>query len=158
MILTQEELINKCKEDKKYSKKIVFTNGCFDILHIGHARYLQQAATLGDILVVGVNSDSSVKKLKGENRPIVPEGERAELISMLKPVSYVCIFDEETPLNLIKAVSPDVLVKGGDYSPTATHGKTYIVGKEFAKSVQVINFVEGKSTTNIIEKILELVK
>lgn len=133
------------------SKKVVFTNGCFDIMHIGHIRYLQEAAKLGDILIVGLNSDASVKRLKGPERPINSEMERAEMICALGFVDYVVIFDEDTPLNLIKKIKPDVLVKGGDYS------NDYVVGTNEVEAqggrLVLIPFVTGKSTTNIIEKI-----
>jgi len=132
-------------------KKIVFTNGCFDILHIGHIRYLQKAAKLGDILVVGVNSDASVKRLKGEERPINPETDRTEMLAALSFVNYVVVFEEDTPLEIIKLLRPDVLVKGGDYSDK------YVVGSEEVEKnggkLVLIPFVEGKSTTNIINKI-----
>lgn len=128
-------------------KKIVFTNGCFDILHAGHVTYLEKAKSFGDLLIVGVNADSSVKKLKGESRPINNEQDRAYLLSALHAVDYVVIFDQETPLELIKIIQPDVLVKGGDYE-----GKT-VVGSEIAKEVKLVDFVNGKSTTKTIEKI-----
>lgn len=132
-------------------KKIVFTNGCFDILHIGHIRYLQEAAKLGDMLIVGLNSDASVKRLKGEERPINNERDRAELLSALSFVDYVVIFEQDTPLELIKMVQPDVLVKGGDYS------NEYVVGtnevEDRGGKLVLIPFVDGKSTTNIINKI-----
>jgi len=140
----------KLRENHK-NKKIVFTNGCFDILHVGHIRYLQEASQLGDILVIGLNSDASVKRLKGEERPINQEMERAEMLSALGFVDYVVIFDEDTPLNLIKMIEPDVLVKGGDYS------NEYVVGtkevEEHGGKLVLIPFVDGKSTTNIINKI-----
>lgn len=132
-------------------KKIVFTNGCFDILHIGHIRYLQEAAKLGDILVMGLNSDASVKRLKGSERPINNENDRAELLCALGFVDYVVIFEEDTPLELIKKLQPDVLVKGGDYS------NEYVVGTNEVKArggeLALIPLVEGKSTTHIIEKL-----
>lgn len=134
-------------------KKIVFTNGCFDILHVGHIRYLRQAAELGDILVVGLNSDHSVQKLKGKGRPVNPERERAELLCSLEFVDYVIIFEEDTPYELIAALQPDVLVKGGDYLPQD------IVGGELVQKrggvVKALSLVEGKSTTKIIEQIWE---
>jgi D-beta-D-heptose 7-phosphate kinase/D-beta-D-heptose 1-phosphate adenosyltransferase len=132
-------------------QKIVFTNGCFDILHIGHIRYLQEAAKLGDILVLGLNSDASVKRLKGSDRPVNDELDRAELLCALSCVDYVVIFEEDTPLELIKKIKPDVLVKGGDYK------NEYVVGTKEVEAnggkLVLIPFVEGKSTTNIIEKI-----
>lgn len=132
-------------------KRIVFTNGCFDILHIGHIRYLQEAAKLGDKLVVGINSDQSVRRLKGDKRPINSELERAEMICALEFVDYVVIFEEDTPLELIKKIKPNILVKGGDYSDT------YVIGTNEVKAnggkLVVLPFVEGKSTTNIIKRI-----
>ena len=128
-------------------KKIVFTNGCFDILHAGHVTYLEKAKSFGDLLIVGVNADSSVRKLKGDSRPINNEQDRAYLLSALHAVDYVVIFDQETPLELIKIIKPDVLVKGGDYE-----GKE-VVGSDIAKEVKLVDFVNGKSTTKTIEKI-----
>ena len=128
-------------------KSLVFTNGCFDILHFGHISYLQKAKLLGDILVVGLNSDSSVKSLKGDSRPVNTQFDRAAMLCAMEFVDFVVIFDDDTPYEMIKAIGPDVLVKGADYE-----GKV-VVGSEFAKRVELIEFVEGKSTTNIIEKI-----
>lgn len=128
-------------------KTMVFTNGCFDILHFGHISYLQSAKKLGDMLVVGLNSDRSVKELKGEDRPVNAQSDRASMLAALEFVDFVVIFDEDTPLNLIKALKPDILVKGADYA-----GKK-VVGSEFVREVKLINFVDGKSTTNIINKI-----
>jgi len=131
------------------NKKIVFTNGCFDILHRGHVSYLKETKKLGDILIVGLNSDSSVKKIKGKQRPHNTQDDRAELLASLEFVDYVIIFDEETPYNLIKALKPDVLVKGGDYT------KETVVGREFAGEVVIIPFVEGYSTTKYIHILSE---
>lgn len=130
--------------------RIVFTNGCFDILHAGHAQYLRQAASLGDILVVGLNSDASVRRLKGPGRPVQRAADRAYLLASLRPVSYVVVFSEDTPAALIQDVVPDVLVKGGDW-----RGKE-IVGADFVRSrggsVRTIRFVSGRSTTSILRK------
>ncbi|WP_261518069.1 D-glycero-beta-D-manno-heptose-7-phosphate kinase [Campylobacter lanienae] len=128
-------------------KSLVFTNGCFDILHFGHISYLQKAKMLGDILVVGLNSDSSVRGLKGDSRPVNTQFDRAAMLCAMEFVDFVVIFDDNTPYEMIKAIGPDVLVKGADYE-----GKV-VVGSQFAKRVELIEFVEGKSTTNIIEKI-----
>jgi len=142
------ETIEKiAKELKQNNKKIVFTNGCFDILHIGHVKYLQKAKTLGDKLIVGVNSNESVKRLKGKDRPINDEYDRAYLIASLEVVDYVVVFEEDTPYELIKKIKPDILVKGADYE------NKEVVGSDIAKEVRLIEFIEGKSTTNIIEKI-----
>ena len=127
--------------------KVIFTNGCFDILHIGHATYLKNAKQLGDKLIIGLNSDSSVKRLKGPSRPIINEKDRAKMLSFFEFVDAVIIFDEDTPLNLIAEIKPDVLVKGGDYKAED------VVGKEFAGKVEILSFVDGYSTSNIIEKI-----
>ena len=132
-------------------QRIVFTNGCFDVLHIGHIRYLQEAAKLGDLLVVGLNSDDSVRRLKGPERPINNESERAEMLAALGFVDYVAIFDEDTPLKLIKTVHPDVLVKGGDYLPEQVVGRAEV--ESWGGELKLIPFVEGKSTSGIIQKI-----
>ncbi len=128
-------------------KKIVFTNGCFDILHIGHVKYLQASKEVGDVLIVGLNSDKSVKMLKGDDRPINNQADRATLLSAFSFIDHVIIFDDETPVELIKTIKPDVLVKGGDYKLEE------VVGREYAKKVELIDFVEGYSSTNIINKI-----
>ncbi|MGX2982198.1 D-glycero-beta-D-manno-heptose-7-phosphate kinase [Helicobacter sp. 23-1045] len=132
---------------KKDGKKIVFTNGCFDILHFGHISYLRKAKSFGDILVVGLNSDDSVRRLKGDLRPINDESDRAQILKELECVDFVIIFDESTPLNLIKQIRPDILVKGADYE-----GKE-VVGSEIVPDVRLVEFVEGKSTSKIVEKI-----
>jgi len=138
---------------KKNNNKIVFTNGCFDILHVGHLRYLQKAKALGDILIVGLNSDSSVKKIKGINRPIIQEKQRAELLSALKPVDYVIIFSSPTPLDLIKEISPDCLTKGGDWSVETIVGGEHVLAT--GGKVTSITFEKGFSSTNIIDIILK---
>ncbi len=154
MLKTLEELLSILQEERKKGKKIVFTNGCFDIIHAGHVDYLERAKKLGDILVVGLNSDNSVKRIKGEKRPINPQEQRAKVLSSLKPVDYVVIFEEDTPEKLIRAIKPDVLVKGGDWPIEK------IVGKEFVESyggkVLTIPFTYNVSTTEIIKKIVEL--
>lgn len=154
-LTTVRTLKNKLKNPKgKGSHKVVFTNGCFDILHAGHVRYLNAAKKLGDVLVVGLNSDKSVKKIKGKGRPIVPERERAEVLSGLESVNHVVLFSDDTPYELIKALKPDILVKGADWK----HGE--IVGedilKEYGGKVRRIRLVDGKSTTNIIKKIVRV--
>lgn len=136
---------------KKQNKKIVFTNGCFDILHVGHLRYLIEAKKLGDVLIVGVNSDDSVKRLKGEKRPINCEEERLEMLSGLKPVDYVIPFYEDTPEKLITELKPSIHVKGGDYLKEDLP-ETKIV-ESYGGEVKILPFVEGKSTTKILEKI-----
>lgn len=141
---------------KNENKKIVFTNGCFDILHIGHIDYLKKAKQLGDILVIGINSDDSVKKNKGEKRPIVPEFERATIISSFFFVDYVVLFSEETPLNLITEIIPNILVKGADWEIEKIVGKE-IVEKNGGKVI-AIDLVPNRSTTNAIEKIISIYK
>ena len=136
---------------KKKGEKIVFTNGCFDILHIGHARYLDSARRLGDFLIVAVNSDRSVKILKGPERPVIKEAERAEMIAALGCVDMVLIFNEETPYNVIKELVPDILVKGGDWKEEDIVGSDIV--KNAGGAVKSITFVEGSSTTNIISRI-----
>jgi len=149
-IKTQKEIEVLCSKFKEKGKKIVFTNGCFDILHAGHVRYLETAKSFGDILMVGVNSDESVKMLKGETRPINNEQDRALLIASLEAVDYVVIFNEDTPYELIKTIKPDTLVKGGDYEGHE------VVGQDLATELKLVSFIEGKSTTRTIEKIQSL--
>ncbi len=145
-ILNLELLHNKLVYLRKMDKKIVFTNGCFDILHRGHINYLRKAKDLGDILIIGLNSDQSVRRLKGEKRPFNKLEDRAEILSCLEFVDFVTVFDEDTPYNLIKSVRPDILVKGGDYKAEE------VVGREFASETVILPFLEGYSTTDIIRK------
>lgn len=147
------ELKEQRKQWKQEHKTVVFTNGVFDILHRGHVEYLTAAKALGDLLVVGVNADSSVKKIKGPLRPIVTDSDRAFLLSQLACVDAVCLFDEETPYELISALVPDVLVKGADYTVDAIVGRE-VVEKAGGK-VKTIPFVPDRSTTNIIETIVQ---
>ena len=153
-ILSREHLKTKLDECRRQGKRIVFTNGCFDILHVGHVRYLREAKKLGDVLVLGLNSDSSVRALKGEKRPLVPEEERADVLAALEAVDYVTIFNELTPLELIAHLKPDFLVKGGDWSENAIVGADII--KKWGGRVVVAPLIEDKSTTNIVEKILQV--
>jgi len=150
---TLGEIIRLRARFRELGKKIVFTNGCFDILHVGHVRYLNQARSLGDALIVGINSDRSVQEIKGESRPIVPEAERAEVVAGLASVDFVFIFDDPTPKRVIDAIIPDVLVKGADW------GISEIVGRDTVENAggAVLNvpLVEGSSTTEIIRKVLE---
>lgn len=136
------------------SPRIVFTNGCFDILHVGHVRYLQDAKALGDLLVVGVNSDASVRQLKGPERPVNVEAERAELLASLACVDYVVLFSELTPEKLVEVIAPDVLVKGGDWSPDKIVGSKFVLAR--GGEVKSLPFHPGKSTTGLINKILKL--
>ena len=153
-IKTQKELKRVIAYLRKQGKKIVFTNGCFDILHYGHIKYLQDAKGLADVLVLGLNSDSSVKKIKGSARPINKQLDRARVLSALSCVDYLTIFSEDTPLRLIRLIQPDVLVKGGDWQTEK------IVGADFVKArggkVLAIPYIKGYSTTQQIKKIREL--
>lgn len=135
---------------RSQGKKIVFTNGVFDLLHIGHVRYLQEARSLGDALVIGVNADASVKRLKGPTRPIQNENDRAEILAALACVDFTVIFTEDTPENLIHKVRPDVLVKGGDWKIESIVGAPFVMS--YGGKVMSLQFVDGKSTTKIIEK------
>lgn len=145
------EELKKKLEPLRSSNKIVFTNGCFDLLHIGHVRYLNEARALGDILVVGLNTDASVQKLKGPSRPIQNEKDRAEILANLKSVNFTALFNEDTPEELIKVVRPDYLVKGGDWKPEQIAGSTFV--QSYGGKVMSLQFVDGKSTTNIVSKI-----
>ncbi len=144
------ELVEKFKKD---GKKVVFTNGCFDILHVGHLRYLTEAKEQGEILFVGVNSDESVRRLKGPTRPINSELDRAEMLAGLKPVDYVVVFTEDTPVELISELKPSIHVKGGDYKKEDLP-ETEVVEKNGGE-VRILGLVEGKSTTNVVNKISE---
>ena len=135
-------------------KKVVFTNGCFDVLHAGHIRYLEAARSLGDVLLVGLNSNASVQRLKGAGRPLVDEEDRAVLLTALRCVDYVIRFDEDTPLKLITMLLPDVLVKGGDYQPAHIVGRDTVIAQ--GGEVVTIPFVAGKSTSGLIEKVKSL--
>ena len=152
-IKKREELLRIIKDLKVKGKRIIFTNGCFDLLHVGHIRYLEEAKTLGDILIVGVNSDTSVRKLKGPKRPVLPVEERTEILSGLGCVDYITIFDELDPLALITSLQPNVLVKGGDWTKEQTIGKEVV--ERSGGEVVIIPFVQGASTSSIIETILK---
>lgn len=150
--LTWEETARRIRQWQQNGETVVFTNGCFDILHRGHVLYLQQAAMLGQHLIVGLNSDDSVRRLKGETRPLNTEEDRAILLSALGCVDEVVIFTEDTPQELLSVLRPDILVKGGDYKVDE------VIGREFVKRVEIISFEDGYSTTGLIEKIADLVK
>jgi len=139
---------------KREGKKVVFTNGCFDILHAGHTRYLREARKLGDALILALNSDSSVRSIKGPMRPIVPEAERAEVVAALDSVDYVTVFDELTPLELIEFLRPDVIVKGGDWAEKDIVGAETV--RKWGGRVAIMPEIEGASTTNIIDKVLQV--
>jgi D-beta-D-heptose 7-phosphate kinase/D-beta-D-heptose 1-phosphate adenosyltransferase len=142
-----QELKGIVQKLQKEGKRIVFSNGCFDLLHPGHIKCLEEAKKLGDVLIVGINSDQSVKRLKGPQRPIMPLWGRMMLLGALEAVDYVVCFEEDTPLELIKELQPDVLVKGGDWK------EEEVVGRELVSEVKIVEYQEGFSTTSIIEKI-----
>ncbi|MEO0231294.1 MAG: D-glycero-beta-D-manno-heptose 1-phosphate adenylyltransferase [candidate division WOR-3 bacterium] len=151
MIVSRKKIKEIVKKLKKERKKIVFTNGCFDLIHKGHIYLLKEAKKLGDVLIVGLNSDSSIKKIKGKGRPVLKEKERSFIIDNIKGVDYVVIFNEKTPLKLIKEIKPDILVKGGDYK------EDEVVGGDFVKKrkgkVVIIPYLNGFSTTDLIGRI-----
>lgn len=148
-VLTVKEMKREAAKLKKQGKKIVFTNGCFDLLHVGHTSLFEKAAELGDVLIVAINSDKSLGRLKGPKRPLVGQKDRAKVLLALKPVDYVVVFGQDTPEKILKELMPDVLVKGGDYKLKD------IVGREYAKRVYRYPFVKGRSTTNLINLIVE---
>ncbi len=150
-LIEKENLDNIIKKLKSENKKIVFTNGCFDILHAGHVRYLKESKKFGDILIVGLNSDISVKKIKGESRPINPEMDRAEVLAGLEAVNYIVLFDETSPVKLLEEIKPDIYTKGADYTvETLPEAKTVL---SYGGKIEFIKFLEGRSTTKIIDKI-----
>ena len=151
--LEGESLVAEVARRRDAGQRVVFTNGCFDLLHVGHARLLRQAADLGDVLVVGLNSDASVRRLKGSSRPINDEASRAELLAALECVDVVTVFDDDTPLSLIEAIRPDVLVKGGDYTPDEVVGRAEV--ESWGGTLALIPLVEGHSTTNMVRRAAE---
>lgn len=153
-ILTWEELKKEVGRRRDRGEKIAFTNGCFDILHVGHCQYLSEARKTGDLLILGLNSDASVRAIKGPQRPLVPQGERAEVVASLAAVDYVTLFDETTPLRLIEYLRPDILVKGGDWKEEAVVGRDAV--RFWGGKVVIVPMTEGASTTNIIEKVLQV--
>jgi D-beta-D-heptose 7-phosphate kinase/D-beta-D-heptose 1-phosphate adenosyltransferase len=148
-----EELQSQLKQQRQ-NRRLVFTNGCFDILHVGHVTYLKEAKACGDLLVVGVNSDASVGRLKGPERPLQNEEDRAEILASLKAVDFTILFSEDTPLKLIEAISPDVLVKGGDWAIDQIVGSEHVL--KSGGEVKSLNFVQGRSTTSVVDKIKNL--
>ncbi|HPO71650.1 MAG TPA: D-glycero-beta-D-manno-heptose 1-phosphate adenylyltransferase [Armatimonadota bacterium] len=152
-ILTWDELAREVSRRKREGQRIVFTNGCFDLLHVGHARYLQQARALGDCLIVGLNSDESVRALKGPNRPLIPAEERAEMLAALECVDAVAIFPQRTPDALIRLVAPHVHVKGGDYRKEDLPEAALV--EALGGEVRIVPLVEGRSTSEIVLRILE---
>jgi len=153
LILTLKDFQKIRQDIKEKNLKLVFTNGCFDILHRGHIAYLNEAKSLGDLLIVGLNSDSSVKKLKGSNRPYNNENDRAFVLDNLKAVNYIILFSEDTPYDLIKNVKPDYLVKGGDWKEEEIVGSDIV--KEYAGKVISLKYIDDYSTTSFINKIKE---
>jgi len=148
-----DELKTIRKQLKEQKKKVVFTNGCFDLIHAGHVDYLTKAKAMGDILIVGLNSDVSVKKIKGEKRPILNESERTLILLNLKPVDYVVLFDEDTPAKLIEELIPDILVKGADWEMNNIVGKDVVI--ENGGEVRTVEFINNQSTSNIIKLIVD---
>lgn len=155
-IKTRNDLIELRKSLAKDKKVVVFTNGCFDILHRGHVEYLEEASQQGDVLIVGINSDQSTNRLKGKGRPIIPEEDRAYILASLSSIDYVCIFNEDTPLELIKIVQPDVLVKGADYNLNEIVGRDFV--EKYGGKVLTIPLVPERSTTEIIHKMINLLE
>lgn len=152
-INTLDEIVAYCNNYKADDKKIVFTNGCFDILHSGHVDYLTKAKSVGDVLIVAINSDKSVRSIKGDSRPVLEESDRAFLVQNLKPVDHVFLFDEDTPAKVIDAIIPDVLVKGADWDESQIVGRDSVVNN--GGSIERIDFVSQLSTSKIIDKILD---
>jgi D-beta-D-heptose 7-phosphate kinase/D-beta-D-heptose 1-phosphate adenosyltransferase len=146
-----KEIINELKTT---GKKIVFTNGCFDIIHAGHVHYLTQAKALGDVLIIGLNSDESVQRLKGNKRPINDQQARATVLSAFACIDYIVIFEEDTPYNLINHIKPDVLVKGGDWQPDEIVGADIV--RSYGGEIKSLDFIPARSTSDIINKIKEL--
>ncbi len=151
MLIDRKLIVETCKEIRQRGKKIVFTNGCFDILHVGHVRYLTTAKSFGDVLIVGLNTDESVKILKGENRPINNEKDRAEVLLGLKAVDYVVLFGERTAENLVSEIRPDVYVKGADYTVDKIPEAKIV--QSYGGQIELVKFVDGHSTTNTIKKL-----
>ena len=155
-IKTREEIVEIRKQLRSEKKKVVFTNGVFDILHSGHVDYLTKSKALGDVLIVGMNSDKSVKNIKGDKRPIINQENRAIILANLKPVDFVVLFDEDTPAELINAIIPDVLVKGADWDLDKIEGRETVIKN--GGEVKNIKFVNEQSTSKIIQKVLNLYK
>ena len=155
-IKSRDELAAVRKQLLQQNKAVVFTNGCFDILHRGHVEYLQQSREMGDALIVGLNSDDSVTRLKGRGRPLLPQEDRAFLLASLMAVDYVCIFEEDTPAQLIRALQPDILIKGGDYQVHEIVGRDVVEGR--GGKVVTVPLLPNRSTSDIIRKIVTLTK
>ena len=154
MLTSRTEIREICVKLRQQGKTIVFTNGCFDIIHAGHVTYLENAKVLGDVLVVGLNTDDSVRRLKGSGRPVNNEQDRALVLDSLRFVDYVTLFNEDTPYELIQEIKPDILVKGGDYTPETIVGADIVM--QYGGKVVVIPLVKGKSTSGLIEKLKKI--
>jgi D-beta-D-heptose 7-phosphate kinase/D-beta-D-heptose 1-phosphate adenosyltransferase len=154
MLYEREDLAKILKELSENGKKIVFTNGCFDILHAGHVKYLEQSKQLGDVLVIGLNSDDSVRRLKGDSRPVNSQTDRATVLSALRAVDFVCYFEEDTPLELIMKLKPHIITKGGDYTVQDVVGGEFVINN--GGEVVIIELVAGKSTTSTIQRLNSL--
>jgi len=152
VIFSRKKLIEEVKKIKKSGKKVVFTNGCYDLLHVGHIRLLQSARKKGDVLIVAINSDASVRRIKGEKRPLINQKERAETLSGLECVDIVSVFNEDDPFNIIKDILPDVLVKGGDWPLNKIIGSDIVIKN--GGRVMNIKYQAGKSTTNLVGKVV----
>lgn len=150
-VVSLTELLEVRRRLKKEGKRVVFTNGCFDLLHRGHVDYLTKARSLGDVLVVGLNTDASVRKIKGQDRPVVEQDDRAHVLAALRAVDYVCLFEEETPIELIRALVPDILAKGADWAVADVVGKDIV--ESAGGSVQTIEFLPNRSTSGLIRRI-----
>jgi len=149
---TSEEIVQACAEHRRRKKRIVFTNGCFDLLHVGHIKLFQFARDKGDVLIVGLNSDDSVGQLKGAGRPVLDQNERAYILAALEHVDHIVIFEETNPLNLIKAIKPDILVKGADYTEDTVVGRSFV--ESYGGRVELAPLVEGVSSTGIVSRIV----
>lgn len=154
--INQDDLASLVEKYKTEGKTVAATGGCFDILHAGHVQYLEKAKSFGDILILFLNSDNSIKRIKGEKRPIVPENERAQVIAGLGCIDYVCVFDEDTPCQVIEKIKPDVWVKGADYKNKTVPEQKILAG--YGGKIEYIDFLDGCSSTNIITKILDVYK
>lgn len=150
-VVALPELLDIRRRCKKEGKRVVFTNGCFDLLHRGHVEYLTKARSLGDVLVVGLNTDESVRALKGQDRPVVEQDDRAHVLAALQAVDYVCLFEEETPIEIIRALVPDILVKGADWAVADVAGRDVV--EAAGGSVQTIEFLPNRSTSGLIRRI-----
>lgn len=153
-VLALPQLVELCRQWRSSNLRVVLTNGTFDLLHVGHVRYLQEARDLGDVLVVGINSDASVRGYKGAGRPVVPQDERAEIVAALRCVDYVTIFDEPTATHLVETLQPDIYVKGGDYSPGAKPLPEAEAVLSYGGEVKIIPFVQGHSASDLIQRVM----